>query len=135
MYNPPYYEQQGAAIMATVAKKRPSGPAKDVGRYQVTGNWAENIEQISDLGKGYLLVKFNTRTANAPLNRPAPHARAGIDVAAIPPRVKEFTPGQLRQLLERFSEELVVAPVDTVKPGAQDTFRTQSFPQLAVATP
>lgn len=114
--------------MATVAKKQPSGAEKNVDPFQVTGNWVEHIEKMSDLGKGYLLVKFNTKSENTPPNRRDPRAGTDMAVAAITPQIKKFSPGQLRQLLERFSDQLAVSSVDTVNtlPSAPKTRRASN---------
>lgn len=108
--------------MASATKKRPSGSATEAGRPTLGGSWVDNIEQMGDLGKGYVLLKLNTQVKGAEY-RSGPRARAATGVAtAMPPGVKRFTPAQLDRLIKSFSVDLGNAPtvgVVRASPSAQ----------------
>lgn len=97
--------------MATAAKKTLEDPAKNSDQYWLNGRWAENIEQMSDLGKGYMLVKFKTKRSDTLTSRLGRLANPEMAVApTIPSEIRQFTPQQVRQLLQEFSEQLAATP-------------------------
>lgn len=120
--------------MATATKKRPSGSDTDASRSELGGNWVDNIEQMGDLGEGYVLLKLSTHGKGAKY-RSGQRARTATEAATtMPPNVKRFTPGQLEKLIKSFSVDLdnaataidVRASSSTLRanrhPGANDQF-------------
>ncbi|WP_426207939.1 hypothetical protein [Massilia sp. TWP1-3-3] len=96
--------------MTTATKKRPSGSATEAGQTPLDGNWVNDIVQMADLGKGYVLLKLNTQ-GKGEKSRSEPRARAATGVAtAMPPSVKRFTPGQLDKLIKSLLVNLGNAP-------------------------
>ncbi|NHZ78669.1 hypothetical protein F2P44_05145 [Massilia sp. CCM 8695] len=96
--------------MAIATKKQASGSATESGGPGLGGNWIDKIEQVGDLGKGYMLLKLTTPRKGATYSS-GPHALAETGAATtMPPSVKRFTPGQLEKLIKSFSADLGIAP-------------------------
>ncbi|MDM5177158.1 hypothetical protein PO883_08110 [Massilia sp. DJPM01] len=96
--------------MAIARKKQASGSATESGGPGPGGNWIDKIEQVGDLGKGYMLLKLTTPRKGATYSS-GPHALAETGAATtMPPSVKRFTPGQLEKLITSFSADLGIAP-------------------------
>lgn len=112
--------------MATAMKKRPSGSATETAQLELGGNWIDHIEQMADLGKGYVLLKINTHGKGAKY-RAEPGTRAATEaVTTMPPGVKPFTPEQLEKLIKSFSNDLSNAPtpgVGRASPSAPKAMR------------
>lgn len=100
--------------MALTIKKPPSGPAAQTAQPVWVGSWVDNIEQMADLGDGYVLLKLNTRVKGEKFPSD-PSARAATQAAMrMAPSVKQFAPEQLEKLIKSFSADLRSAPKEDV---------------------